>query len=46
MAGKRPYGWVTFRLNGLSGGIGGLVAGAKAADLFPTGALGSIMAPE
>lgn len=30
-------------LNGLSDGIGGLVVGAKAADLFPTRALGSIM---
>jgi hypothetical protein len=43
MAGKRPYGWVTFRLNGPSDGIGGLVVGAKAADLFPTSALGSVM---
>jgi MFS family permease len=30
-------------LNGLSDGIGGLVVGAKAADLFPTSALGSVM---
>jgi MFS family permease len=30
-------------LNGLSDGIGGLVVGAKAADLFPTKALGSVM---
>jgi MFS family permease len=30
-------------LNGLSDGIGGLVVGAKAADLFPTTALGSVM---
>jgi MFS family permease len=30
-------------LNGLSDGIGGLVVGAKAADLFPTRALGSVM---
>jgi MFS family permease len=30
-------------LNGLSDGIGGLVVGAKAADLFPTGALGLVM---
>jgi hypothetical protein len=36
LAGKRTYGWVTFRLNGPSDGIGGLVVGAKAADLFPT----------
>jgi MFS family permease len=30
-------------LNGLSDGIGGLVVGAKAADLFPTRALGTVM---
>jgi MFS family permease len=30
-------------LNGLSDGIGGLVVGAKAADLFPTRALGAVM---
>jgi MFS family permease len=30
-------------LNGLSDGIGGLVVGAKAADLFPAGALGAVM---
>ena len=30
-------------LNGLSDGIGGLVVGAKAADLFPSSALGSVM---
>jgi MFS family permease len=30
-------------LNGLSDGIGGLVVGAKAADLFPTRTLGSVM---
>jgi MFS family permease len=30
-------------LNGLSDGIGGLVVGAKAADLFPARALGSVM---
>jgi MFS family permease len=30
-------------LNGLSDGIGGLVVGAKAADLFPASALGSVM---
>jgi MFS family permease len=30
-------------LNGLSDGIGGLVVGAKAADLFPGSALGSVM---
>jgi MFS family permease len=30
-------------LNGLSDGIGGLVVGAKAADLFPTNALGTVM---
>jgi MFS family permease len=30
-------------MNGLSDGIGGLVVGAKAADLFPTTALGSVM---
>jgi MFS family permease len=30
-------------LNGLSDGIGGLVVGAKAADLFPSRALGSVM---
>jgi MFS family permease len=30
-------------LNGLSNGIGGLVVGAKAADLFPSSALGSVM---
>jgi MFS family permease len=30
-------------LNGLSDGIGGLVVGAKAADLFPTNALGLVM---
>jgi hypothetical protein len=46
LAGKRTYGWVTFRLNGLSDGIGGLVVGAKGADLFPTSALGSMMGPE
>jgi hypothetical protein len=33
-------------LNGLSDGIGGLVVGAKAADLFPTSALGSVMGSE
>jgi hypothetical protein len=46
MAGKRPYGRVIFRLNGPSDGIGGLVVGAKAADLFPTSALGSMMRSE
>jgi MFS family permease len=30
-------------LNGLSDGIGGLVVGAKAADLFPSNVLGSVM---
>jgi MFS family permease len=30
-------------LSGLSDGIGGLVVGAKAADLFPSSALGSVM---
>lgn len=30
-------------LNGLSDGIGGLVVSAKAADLFPTRTLGSVM---
>jgi MFS family permease len=30
-------------LNGLSDGIGGLVVGAKAADLFPARALGAVM---
>ena len=30
-------------LNGLSDGIGGLVVAAKAADLFPSSALGSVM---
>jgi MFS family permease len=30
-------------LSGLSDGIGGLVVGAKAADLFPSRALGSVM---
>lgn len=30
-------------LNGLSDGIGGLVVGAKATDLFPISALGSVM---
>jgi MFS family permease len=30
-------------LNGLSDGIGGLVVGAKAADLFPTRSLGAVM---
>jgi MFS family permease len=30
-------------LNGVSDGIGGLVVGAKAADLFPTRALGAVM---
>jgi MFS family permease len=30
-------------LNGLSNGIGGLVVRAKAADLFPSSALGSVM---
>jgi MFS family permease len=30
-------------LNGLSDGIGGLVVGAKAADLFPSRTLGSVM---
>jgi MFS family permease len=30
-------------LSGLSDGIGGLVVGAKAADLFPAGSLGAVM---
>ena len=42
--GRRLWPIVLFvALNGLSDGIGGLVVGAKAADLFPTRALGSVM---
>jgi len=42
--GQRLWPIVLFvALNGLSDGIGGLVVGAKAADLFPTRALGTVM---
>jgi MFS family permease len=42
--GQRLWPIILFvALNGLSDGIGGLVVGAKAADLFPTRALGSVM---
>jgi MFS family permease len=42
--GHRLWPMILFvALNGLSDGIGGLVVGAKAADLFPTSVLGSVM---
>jgi MFS family permease len=42
--GQRLWPMILFvALNGLSDGIGGLVVGAKAADLFPSSALGSVM---
>ena len=42
--GQRLWPIILFvALNGLSDGIGGLVVGAKAADLFPARALGSVM---
>jgi MFS family permease len=42
--GQRLWPIILFvALSGLSDGIGGLVVGAKAADLFPTRALGSVM---
>jgi MFS family permease len=42
--GQRLWPFLLFvALNGLSDGIGGLVVGAKAADLFPTSALGTVM---
>jgi MFS family permease len=42
--GQRLWPIILFvALNGLSDGIGGLVVGAKAADLFPARTLGSVM---
>jgi MFS family permease len=42
--GQRLWPIILFvALNGLSDGIGGLVVGAKAADLFPARSLGSVM---